>query len=68
MIKHGCRQTRHSIKIYLNTSESTIVEVIKKLIGLIPPTDFFEDKLGGGCIVHIDETMLNFKCKSLRGR
>ncbi|KCZ80992.1 hypothetical protein H312_01597 [Anncaliia algerae PRA339] len=69
LIKYGCRQTRHSIKTNLNISDATIVKVIKKLIGLIPPTDFFENKLGGpGCIVQIDETMLNFKCKSHRGR
>ncbi|KCZ82385.1 hypothetical protein H312_00043 [Anncaliia algerae PRA339] len=63
------QQTRHSIKINLNTSNATIAKVIKKLIGLIPQTDFFENKLGGpGCIVQMDKTMLNFKCKSHRGR
>ncbi|KCZ78776.1 hypothetical protein H311_00186 [Anncaliia algerae PRA109] len=69
LIKYGCRQTRHSIKINLNTSDATIFKDIKKLIGLNPPTDFSENELGGpGCIVEIDETMLNFKRKSHRGR
>jgi hypothetical protein len=31
--------------------------------------DYVDNKLGGpGCIVQIDETMLNYKCKSHRGR
>lgn len=35
----------------------------------MPATDFSVDKLGGpGLIVEVDETMLNFKCKSHRGR
>lgn len=35
----------------------------------MPSPDFTENKLGGpGRIVQIDETMLNYKCKSHRGR
>ncbi|KAM0687533.1 hypothetical protein COBT_001222 [Conglomerata obtusa] len=34
----------------------------------MPETDFSVDKLGGpGFIIILDETMLNFKCKSHRG-
>ncbi|KCZ79051.1 hypothetical protein H312_03560 [Anncaliia algerae PRA339] len=35
----------------------------------MPGSNFESNKLGGpGFVVQIDETMLNFKCKSHRGR
>ncbi|KCZ76427.1 hypothetical protein H311_02576, partial [Anncaliia algerae PRA109] len=35
----------------------------------IGPIDFSEDKLGGReAIVQVDKTMLNYRCKSHRGR
>lgn len=40
-----------------------------KLKGLIKSPDFVNDKMGGlDVIVQVDETMLNYKCKSHRGR
>ncbi len=46
-----------------------IYKVVGKSVGLIPEPDFQNDKLGEiGSIVQIDETMLNYKCKSHRGR
>ncbi|KCZ81426.1 hypothetical protein H312_01181 [Anncaliia algerae PRA339] len=36
----------HTVKINLNLSDARIDKVIKKLINLILPTDFFKDKLG----------------------
>jgi transposase-like protein len=53
----------------MDVSVNTCEKVISKLVSLIPPPDFSNDKLGGpGSIVQIDETMLNYKCKSHRGR
>ena len=50
-------------------SARTIDSIIAKLLELIPKPDFSERKLGGpGKNVQIDETMLNYKCKSHRGR
>ncbi|KAG0440114.1 hypothetical protein DMUE_1974 [Dictyocoela muelleri] len=41
----------------------------KKNVDKIPIVNFTENKMGGqGRIIQIDETMLNFKCKSHRGR
>ncbi|KCZ79296.1 hypothetical protein H312_03311 [Anncaliia algerae PRA339] len=45
------------------------MKIIKLFKEKIPKTDFSNNKLGGpGAIVQIDETMLNIKCKSHRGR
>ncbi|KCZ77887.1 hypothetical protein H311_01095, partial [Anncaliia algerae PRA109] len=67
--KYACRQPRHSIKSSLDVSDSLIVKVINKISNLIPSTDFTSKKLGGPFkIIQIDETMLNFKVKSHRGR
>lgn len=69
MIKFSIRQPRYSIKENLDAAIGTVDKVLNKLITLIPEIDFFNDKLGGpGCNVQIDETMLNYKCKSHRGR
>lgn len=67
--KYGAGCSRISIQRSLNICKTTVLNVVKKIIRKIPPTDFKNDKLGGGDkIVQIDETMLNFKCKSHRGR
>ncbi|KCZ79507.1 hypothetical protein H312_03107 [Anncaliia algerae PRA339] len=59
----------YSIKAALNSSPRTIERIMKKLIQKIPETNFESSKLGGPkFVVEIDETMLNFKCKSHRGR
>lgn len=66
---YACRQQRLTIKRSVPISEPTITKIIKKLVGLIPPVDFSNDKMGGtGKVVQVDETMLNYKCKSHRGR
>jgi transposase-like protein len=53
----------------LDLGTYSIKRVIDKLISLMPTPDFSDNKLGGpGCIVQIDETMMNYKCKSHRGR
>lgn len=69
LLKYACRQPMHSIKISLDVSASTIEKVINRLIEKIPETDFSNNKFGGpDSVVQIDETMLNYKCKSHRGR
>lgn len=62
--------TSQSTLIKANEKDPKIIEkIINKLLNLIPKSDFSKNKLGGpGCIVQIDETMLNYKCKSHRGR
>ncbi|KAM0686472.1 hypothetical protein COBT_002304, partial [Conglomerata obtusa] len=53
----------------MNLDESTVLSVIDKMVTKIPPIEFSDNKLGGpGFIVQIDETMMNYKCKSHRGR
>ncbi|KCZ80115.1 hypothetical protein H312_02477 [Anncaliia algerae PRA339] len=68
-IKYGVRQAMHSIKNSLDCNPKYIECVILKIKSLIPICDFSNNKLGGpGFVVQIDETMLNFKVKSHRGR
>lgn len=68
--KYCSRQPLYSIKNAIDGVSKCVVEkVIAKLVSYMPEPDFSENKLGGpGKIVQIDETMLNFKCKSHRGR
>ena len=43
--------------------------MLDKLVSKISKIEFENSKLGGpGAVVQIDETMLNYKCKSHRGR
>lgn len=67
--KYALKIPRHCVVESLQISCNTVNKVIEKVISLIPATDFSSDKLGGpGKVVQIDETMLNYKCKSHRGR
>lgn len=53
----------------LKICPETIRNLIQKFINLQVFYDFSNNKVGGyGKIVQVDETMLNFKCKSHRGR
>ncbi|KCZ76670.1 hypothetical protein H311_02327 [Anncaliia algerae PRA109] len=62
-------QPIHSIKKKLQLHPTTIRKIIGKLIDRIGTVDFSDNKLGGPKqIIQIDETMLNFRCKSHRGR
>lgn len=48
---------------------STVRTIVRKLVEAIPVPNFTNDKLGGFTkIVQADETMMNYKCKSHRGR
>lgn len=69
LCKYASRQPMHSIKLSLDTNKNTVEKILIKLKERIPTVDFSNNKLGGpGFKVQIDETMLNFKIKSHRGR
>ncbi|KCZ75589.1 hypothetical protein H311_03431, partial [Anncaliia algerae PRA109] len=69
IVRYLIRKPLYSIKNSMSVSESTIERALKALASKIPSPDFANNKLGGPSkIVQIDETMLNFKCKSHRGR
>ncbi|KCZ80230.1 hypothetical protein H312_02380 [Anncaliia algerae PRA339] len=69
ILKYACSLQSFMIKKSLDISGNTVDKIIKKLIHKIPEQDFRNNKLGGpGFIVQIDETMMNYKCKSHRGR
>ncbi|KAG0419263.1 hypothetical protein EQH57_0549 [Dictyocoela roeselum] len=60
---------RYSITNYFNYDRKTIEKIISKIVKKIPHPDFSSNKIGGvGKIVQVDETMLNYKVKSHRGR
>lgn len=62
-------QTQSSILSTIQVSKPTLIKLIKKLVGLMALDNERQPKLGGpGSIVQVDETMLNYKCKSHRGR
>ncbi|KCZ80953.1 hypothetical protein H312_01608 [Anncaliia algerae PRA339] len=67
LIKYLSRQQSFSIIQYFQRDEGIIHKIIKKFKNIIPELNFEQNKLGGpGVIVQIDETMLNYKCKSHR--
>ncbi|KCZ75824.1 hypothetical protein H311_03189 [Anncaliia algerae PRA109] len=69
LLKYSCKNQRFQILLGLDHCSKTIHKIKKKLVERIPVTDFHDNKLGGPhSIVQIDETMLNYKCKSHRGR
>ncbi|KCZ79966.1 hypothetical protein H312_02635, partial [Anncaliia algerae PRA339] len=69
LLKYSCKIQRFQIILSMDNSPKTIARIISKLVSIMPATDFSSNKLGGpGLIVQIDETMLNYKCKSHRGR
>jgi hypothetical protein len=69
ILKYVVRQPRYSICLSIDIATRTVKKIIDKLVSLIKAPNFENSKLGGpGCRVEVDETMLNFKCKSHRGR
>lgn len=67
--RYACNTQRFSINRSFDIAENTILKVINALVSKMPTPNFVDNKLGGpGFIVQIDETMLNYKCKSHRGR
>lgn len=69
VIKYGVRQSLYSIKSSLDCCANTVNSILTALKIKIPKPNFSKNKLGGpGTVIEIDETMLNFKVKSHRGR
>ncbi|KAG0430428.1 hypothetical protein DMUE_5661 [Dictyocoela muelleri] len=63
------RMPRYSITNYFNYDRKTVEKIINKIVNRIPDPDFSSNKMGGiGKIIQVDETMLNYKVKSHRGR
>ncbi|KAG0442627.1 hypothetical protein DMUE_0130 [Dictyocoela muelleri] len=63
------KMPRYSIINSFIIEKNTVHKIIRKIVEKIPYPDFSDNKLGGeGNIVQIDETMLNLKVKSHRGR
>ena len=68
-MKYAAVNQMHSIQKSLDISNNLVKKILKELISRMKETDFNNDKLGSGNrLVQVDETMLNYKCKSHRGR
>ena len=66
---YSCRQGQYSILTSLYLSKNSLMKLMERFISLSPAPDFAREKLGGGGkIFQIEKTMLNYKCKSHRGR
>jgi hypothetical protein len=69
IIKFAIRSERFVINGGIDYDQKTVLKVINKLVEWLPIADCRDDKLGGPrFVVQIDETILNYKCKSHRGR
>ncbi|KAG0442270.1 hypothetical protein DMUE_0398 [Dictyocoela muelleri] len=69
VLAYCMRQPIYSMNTGFDCCKNTILRVINKINDRIPIVDFSSNKLGGpGVIVQVDETMLNYKVKSHRGR
>jgi hypothetical protein len=67
--RYVSKQQRFSILLSKNVSQQTLKKIFKNLNLLMEEKNVIARKLGGfGTYVQIDETMLNYKCKSHRGR
>ena len=67
--KFSLKVPRHCIINSVKLSRTVVYKVIDGIIDKMSKPDFFTDKLGGpDKTIQIDETMLNYKCKSHRGR
>lgn len=69
LIRYACRQPAYSILEGLTLTRPTYKKLMKQLILKMAVANLSERKLGGpGFIVQVDETMLNYKVKSHKGR
>lgn len=69
LIRYSARQCQHSILSTVGISKPTLRKLFKTITSKMKFENEQARKLGGpGTVVQIDETMLNFKCKSHRGR
>jgi hypothetical protein len=69
LIKWACDQPQHSIIKQMEIDPKTYREIILSFLDITEAYDNDVNKFGGpGKIVHVDETGLDFKVKSHRGR
>ncbi|KAG0424806.1 hypothetical protein DMUE_6075 [Dictyocoela muelleri] len=69
IIKFAVGTLQFLIKRVCSGDEKFVDKIIKKLIARIEPPNFENNPKGGPLhMVQIDETMMNYKCKSHRGR
>lgn len=69
LIKYSSGQSRNSIINSMKISKPSLKKFLDKIIDLMILDNKKMKKLGGfESIVQVDETMLNYKCKSHRGR
>jgi transposase-like protein len=69
LIKYVARIPNCSILQLLGVSRSTLQKLLDKIIGFMETSNNSAPMMGGpGTIVQVDETMLNYRCKSHRGR
>ncbi|KAG0428057.1 hypothetical protein DMUE_5844, partial [Dictyocoela muelleri] len=60
---------KNSITNYSNYDRKTVEKIINKIVNRIPDPDLSSNKMSVICkIIQVDETMLNYKVKSHRGR
>lgn len=69
LLRWSIKQSQVSILKSISISKPTFRKILGKLNILMQEANLKEKKLGGpGTIIQVDETMMNFKCKSHRGR
>ena len=67
--KYSTKQSLTSIQTTMNINIKLVRRVMSLMLIRISVPDFSANKLGGpGKIVQVDETMMNYKFKSHRGR
>jgi hypothetical protein len=65
--KYGSHQPLHSICAAMEMAEKSVLLLLQKFKACIPAISYEENKVGGpNFFVQVDETMLNYKCKSHR--
>lgn len=69
LIRYSVGISQYSILKTIKISQPTFKKLFSVLIEKMKVNNDFQPKLGGpGRIIQIDETMMNYKCKSHRGR
>lgn len=69
MLRYTARVPRYAIIFGTRSCKMTVTKVLRKLTNKMHMPNFEHNKLGtGNKMVQVDETMLNYGCKSHRGR
>lgn len=69
LLKYAARVPQHAMLEGLDVSKPTLTKIMNRLKKRMPEKSYGETKLGtGGLLVQVDETMMNYSCKSHKGR